>query len=244
MEAGGERAIDGFARTSLFLSVGKDMQSRAFWAERMAPHTYHALMNSGFRRSGKLVYQPMCRSCRQCLPIRVPLSTFQPNKSQRRCARRNTDLTLAIGSPTPTDEKWVLYRTYLKVWHGSEVEERGDFEAFLYQSPVDSLEFEYRDKGGKLLAVGICDVCTQSLSSVYYYFDPAEAGRALGTFGVLQELQFARTHQIPYYYLGYWVDQCQAMQYKQMYRPHEILHADGTWRANASPVSQKFNEII
>src|SRR5665213_45517 len=73
-------------------------QSRAFWAERMAPEVYHALMDAGFRRSGKLVYQPVCRGCRQCLPIRVPLATFQPSKSQRRSVRKNADLVVSKGA--------------------------------------------------------------------------------------------------------------------------------------------------
>lgn len=208
-------------------------QSRAFWAERMAPSVYHALMNAGFRRSGKLVYQPICRGCRKCLPLRVPVAAFNPSKSQRRCLRRNADLVVGKDSLEATTEKWELYQKYVAAWHGGVADDRAGFESFLYESPVDTIEFTYRDGSGRLMAVGICDRSSESLSSVYFYFDPADAERCLGTFGALHELQFARDQKLPYYYLGYWIDECQSMSYKSMYRPHEILHPDNVWRPEA-----------
>ena len=208
----------------------KVAQSRAFWAERMPASVYHALMDAGFRRSGKLVYQPICRGCRDCLPIRVLVEQFKPSKSQRRCARRNADLQVTCGPLEQTDEKWELYQRYIAGWHGGDADDRPGFESFLYDSPVDTVEFTYRDSTGRLLAVGICDLYTQSLSSVYFYFDPADADRCLGTFGALYELQFSRDQKIPYYYLGYWINKCQSMRYKAMYRLHEILHPDNIWR--------------
>src|SRR6185437_949694 len=212
---------------------GRVAQSRAFWAERMDPRIYHELMNAGFRRSGELVYQPICRGCRACLPIRVPLATFEPSKSQRRVARRNADLSVAVGPLEVSHEKWELYQRYMTTWHGREADDRSEFESFLYDSPVDTIEFSHRDSTGRLLAVGICDICSESLSSVYFYFDPADSDRSLGTFGALCELDFARNQKIRNYYLGYWIDQCPSMRYKAMYRLHEILHPDNVWRPGA-----------
>ena len=210
---------------------GRVAQSRAVWAERMRPQMYHAMMDAGFRRSGKLIYQPICRGCRECLPLRVPVQTFRPDKSQRRCARRNADLVVTHAAPQISDEKWDLYRRYIEQWHGRPAENRESLEQFLYETPVETLEFTYRDQTGRLLAVGICDLCPSALSSVYFYFDPTEASRSLGTFGALHELQFAQIHQIPYYYLGYWIDRCMSMRYKAMYQPSEVLHPDNAWRS-------------
>ncbi|HET6246055.1 MAG TPA: arginyltransferase [Tepidisphaeraceae bacterium] len=210
---------------------GRMAQSRAFWVEGMPAKVYHDFMNAGFRRSGELVYQPICKGCRECLPIRVPIATFKPSKSQRRCFRQNQDVCVTAGRLESTDEKWELYQRYMQHWHKADADDRAGFESFLYESPVDTLEFCYRDGSGKLLAVGICDMCDESLSSVYFYFDPAEAHRGLGTFGALYELNFARDQGIPYYYLGYWIDQCPSMRYKSMYRVHEILYPDNVWRA-------------
>jgi arginine-tRNA-protein transferase len=93
------------------------------------------------------------------------------------------------------------------------------------------LEFSYRDAAGRLLGVGICDVSKLSLSSVYFYYDPEETvRRSLGTFAALVEIETAAGRNIPYYYLGYWVDGCPAMQYKANFRPNEVLCPDGVWR--------------
>src|SRR5437762_1574198 len=87
-----------------------------------------------------------------------------------------------------------------------------------------------RGSAGRVIGSGICDMCDQSLSSVYFYFEPAEARRGLGTFSALKELAAARRMGVPYYYLGYWIDGCMSMQYKARFNPHEFLGADGIWR--------------
>lgn len=214
---------------------GRVARTRAFWVRGMPGEVYHQFMDAGFRRSGLVVYQPVCSGCRACLPIRVPVGGFRPSKSQRRCERRNADLLVTVGRPVATDEKYELYRRYVTNWHHSASDHsREDFESFLYESPVETIEFCYRDAGGALVAVGICDVCRESLSSVYLYHDPAERKRGLGVYGAIKEIEFARRTGISYYYLGYWVEGCRTMHYKADYRPCEILHPDGIWRPGGS----------
>ena len=205
-------------------------RSRAFRVGRMPPEVYHVFMDAGFRRSGQIVYQPTCATCRACVPVRVPVGQFAPSKSQRRCERRNADLVVTVGEPRPTEEKFDLYRRYVRDRHQGEEPDVASFEEFLYASPVHTLEFAYRDVAGRLLAVGICDASAWSLSSVYFYFDPADQRRGLGTYGALREITYAREAGIPYYYLGFWIDGCRTMQYKRDFRPNELLHPDGVWR--------------
>lgn len=220
---------------------GKLATDRAIWASTVPAAVYEQFMDAGFRRSGKLLYQPACRGCRACLSIRVPVGTFTADKSQRRCFRRNADLNVTHSAPCYSAEKFELYRKYLVGWHGrSDVDDAESFKSFLYDSPLEStLEFEYRDADSRLLAVGICDPCPSVLSSVYLYFDPAASERGLGTFAALHEIEFARRGGLAYYYLGYWVDGCRAMQYKQGFAPNEVLHPDGRWRTHVS----KFDQI-
>lgn len=205
---------------------------RAIWAGSVSPEIYEQFMNAGFRRSGKLLYQPACRGCRACFSIRVPVAEFRPDKSQRRCARRNVDLRITSGSPQVSEEKFELYCKYLVDWHRrEEVDGPMAFKSFLYDSPLDStLEFEYRNQAGRLVAVGVCDLCPSVLSSVYLYFDPAESRRGLGTFAALHEINFARQRRLKHYYLGFWIEACGAMDYKRNFVPNEVLHPDGIWR--------------
>lgn len=209
---------------------GEIARNRALLAGEMDGSLYHAFMDAGFRRSGRLLYQPVCRACRACIPIRVPVAEFAPSKSQRRCMRKNEDIVVNVGEPEPTEEKYELFRRYVVTRHGGAMSERESFDSFLYESPVQTVEFTYRDTRGVLLGVGICDVCPNSLSTVYFYFDPDEPKRGLGTLGALKEIAFARDAGIPYYYLGFWVSGCRAMEYKRGLRPAELLHPDGTWR--------------
>ena len=209
---------------------GRVATSRAFFASGLPAEMYHQFMDAGFRRSGRLIYQPICRGCRSCLSLRVPTDRFLPTKSQRRTWRRNQDLIVSIQAPEATDEKFDLYCRYQVKWHGKEeADDRELFESFLYDSPVESIEFCYRDAAGKLVAVGICDIAAASLSSVYFYHDPAESRRGLGIFGALQEIARARSLNIPFYYLGYWVAGCAAMEYKADFRPCEVLNPGGEW---------------
>ena len=218
---------------------GEIAQMRGVLASRVSPEVYHVFMDAGFRRSGKLIYQPICRACRQCQPLRLRVADFKPNKSQRRAMRRNADLKISIDRPHADDEAFSLYRRYTVQWHRHLVsdamsDQRQAFESFLYDSPVETLEFRYRDNTGVLLAVGICDVSNDSVSSVYFYFDPTAKDRSLGTFGALSEIQFAAQRDISYYYLGYWIEACEAMTYKARFRPYELLQPDGIWRSNSS----------
>jgi len=228
---------------------------RAFRILRLPGTLYHKFMNAGFRRTGHIIYQPICRGCRACRPLRVITAEFTPNKSLRRCRRKNADLRIDISTPELTEEKFAIYQRYVLARHekentnknadgptaqglepNSQIQssasetEAAALEDFLYRSPVDTLEFTYRDPAGRLLAVGICDVCPLSLSSVYFYFDPDYSSRGLGNFGALTELDFAARHNIPHWYLGYWVRGCAAMEYKANFHPHEFLHPDGCWR--------------
>lgn len=213
---------------------GRMATTRAFRIEQMPGEIYRRFMDAGFRRSGLVVYQQACEHCQECRPIRVLVDKFEPDKSQRRCARRNADLAVTFAKPELTDEKLDLYRRYVTGWHSHgettpETFDRESVESFLYQSPVATLEFCYRSPAGKLLAVGIADVSDQVLSSVYFYFEPAESARGLGTFGALYELDWARRQEIKFYYLGFWIRDCDSMKYKARFKPAQVLSQDGVW---------------
>jgi arginine-tRNA-protein transferase len=212
---------------------GRMATMRALMTRQLPAETYHDFMDANFRRSGRVIYQPTCKGCRECQSLRVLVNKFNMSKSQRRCWRRNQDLSASAHPPEASEEKFDLYRRYLAGWHERDDADFAEFCDFLYQSPVDTIEFEYRDPSDTLLAVGICDRSTRSLSSVYFYFDPSECNRGLGTFGALTEILWAVQNNMPYYYLGYRVRGCRSMGYKSSFHPHQILGADGVWRDEA-----------
>jgi arginine-tRNA-protein transferase len=193
----------------------------------MTGELYEQYLNAGFRRSGQIVYRPACENCRECQPLRVPVSEFQPDRSMRRCWRANQDLVTHIGLPRLTPAKLDLYRRYLITRHDEE--DPSGPEDFLYLSAVESLEVEFR-LGEELVAVAIVDVVPSGLSAVYTYFAPEHASRGLGAFAVLWEIDYCRRQGKPYVYLGYYVRDCRKMNYKTRFAPHEILAPDGVWQ--------------
>lgn len=204
---------------------------QGFAAQQLDPAIYRGLLDHGFRRSGAFFYRPHCSACNQCIPLRVNVEGFMPSRSQRRCWGRNANVTVDIARPSLTPEKARLYEQYQRQKH-SQTEEKGmgALADFLYNPVVDSVEFSYRDPGGQLVAVGICDVLADALSSVYCYYDATQTRRGLGTFSALFELNYAKRQRLTYYYLGYLVRGCRAMRYKASYRPYELLDSTGRWR--------------
>jgi arginine-tRNA-protein transferase len=63
---------------------------------------------------------------------------------------------------------------------------------------------------------------------VYFYFDPDEGKRSLGTFSVLAELAWWRRQKGRYHYLGLYVEDCRHLVYKARFFPHE-RRVGGVW---------------
>jgi leucyl-tRNA---protein transferase len=216
---------------------GRAAREEFFITPELNPELYHDLMDHCFRRSGTVLYRPVCEDCYECRPIRVRVADFIPSKSQRRLLRKNEDVEIILRSPGFTTEKLKIYCDYLKSQHNCRDENmRDDFRRFLYMSCVNSVELEYRVRGA-LVAVSIVDVCSRSLSSVYVYYDPAFSSRSLGTFSALQEIVLCRRQDIPYYYIGFYIAQCPSMSYKARFRPHELLNSNLAWIPDESQVT-------
>jgi len=201
----------------------------AFRIDELEPGLYHALLDLNFRRSGRVVYRPACAGCGECRAIRVPVAEFLPNRSQRRCRKRNRDLTIEVGTPVLSKEKHELYRRYQRMRHDRQMSDSWiSMKEFLYESPIETREVVFR-REGRMLAAAILDVEPEALSTVYCYYEPDLYRDSPGTFNILWTLDHARRRGIPFVYLGYYIHGCRKMNYKLNFRPCELLNADGTW---------------
>jgi arginine-tRNA-protein transferase len=197
----------------------------------LTPGVYRALLDRNFRRSGKIVYRPVCESCAECRQMRIPVHTFQPTRSQRRVWRSGADLKVAVKqSPKPTRTKWRLFRDYVREKHDNVMRAGfADFAEFLYDAPIPFLEITYK-LGRKIIGVSVADLCGDALSSIYMYFDPAQSRRSLGTFSALWEIELCRKMNLDYYYLGYYIQDAVTMNYKSRFKPNETLTEQFEWR--------------
>ena len=188
-------------------------------------------LGAGFRRSGPRVYRPDCDGCSACVSSRVDVAAFAPNRSQRRCLKRNTSLRVSIEPPYCNDERLALYQRYLGSRHaggGMDGAGAADFEQFLQARWCDTRFLCVRE-GERLVACAVTDVTPIGLSAVYTFFDPDLADRSLGVFGILQQIAWAKRLSLPHVYLGYWIEGHAKMGYKQQYQPLELLHG-GRWQ--------------
>ncbi len=189
---------------------------------------YDQALSHGFRRAGGHLYLPRCPGCSACTPCRIPVESFRPNRSQRRCTGRNADLRVTEAAPGSNAERYALYVRYLRARHrggGMDDADPEDFERFMTApwSPTVFLEMRL---GQRLLGVAVTDVCKTGLSAVYTFFDPAVQARGLGTFGILSQIELARRRKIPYLYLGFWIAGHPKMDYKARFRPLHIYQDD------------------
>jgi leucyl-tRNA---protein transferase len=196
---------------------------------------YDILIKQGFRRSGRYIYRPVCRKCQACKSIRVDVARFAPNRSQRRTWHKNADITITEVKPAYNDEYVSLYHRYLLDRHkggGMDTQDPKRYLDFLISEWSNTAVFEFRVKG-KLIGVTTADVLEDGLSAVYTFFDPEQSARGLGTFAILWLLQLAKQRELPWVYLGYWIEESRKMRYKSAFGPHEVFVL-GTWQAGTT----------
>ena len=188
--------------------------------------TYQALVDQGFRRSGAHVYRPACRGCARCVPVRLPVSAFRPNRSQRRNWARNAPDLRIVETPAVFDPAhFALYLRYLAQRHpdGSMADDASaeSYRRFLVDPWGGETRFLELHLGDRLVGIAVTDLLPHGLSAVYTFFDPDLSARGLGTFAVLTQIAAARRLGLPYVYLGYWIEESKKMAYKSNFYPLE-----------------------
>jgi arginine-tRNA-protein transferase len=235
----------GAARVPLYLTAPHPcaylpgLTARTLFVDPLAPmdsRLYQQLLEQGFRRSGAHIYRPACEGCRRCTPVRLPARPFAPNRSQRRTARLNEDVSLLARPAAFDEEHYALYAAYVRHRHPggtmSEDASPQSYQDFLIRPwGGETLLLELR-LGGRLLAVAVTDRLPGALSAVYTFFDPQESERAPGTLAVLRQIELARHLRLGHLYLGYWIAECRKMSYKDRFRPIEVWR-DGHWTGYA-----------
>ena len=187
--------------------------------------TYSALTRMGFRRSGDHLYRPHCEGCSACIPTRLPVSEFHWSRRFRRIHHRNADVEVAVREPVCNATYYDLYSRYIRARHasgGMYPPTEAQFRSFL-TSQWSNSSFLSLTLRGRLVGVAVTDRIADGLSAIYTFFDPDCGERSLGVFAVLAQIEYCRSNDIPYLYLGYWIRDCTKMSYKTDYRPIELL---------------------
>lgn len=226
----GELEIDGSLEPCSYLPEQSAKMAYRL-AQNLSESRYEELLERGWRRFGRVLFRPNCPTCTACTGIRVPALTFHPSKSQRRCLKTFSDLsnlTLTIQKPTLSPDHIHLYNHYhldmhhRRQWPFREITRDQYFESFLEGHFPFSREFQYR-LNDQLIAVGLVDITANAMSSIYFYHSPEWRNAGIGTYSVLKEIHHAQELNRNWLYLGYYIRECPSMNYKNSFRPHQLL---------------------
>jgi arginyl-tRNA--protein-N-Asp/Glu arginylyltransferase len=201
-------------------------------ARRLRPDELAQRLRAGDRRQGLLLYRPRCPACHACEAIRIDVTAFRPDKTQRRVFRRGeAAVQTHVGRPSLTPEKVALYNRHKRergLLISDGLIDADGYEQFLVDTCTDTIELTYRT-ADRLVGVAIADRAGDALSAVYSFYEPSYARLSPGAYSILKQVALCRDWGLRYLYLGLYVADCRAMRYKARYRPHERL-IEGRWR--------------
>ena len=195
---------------------------------------YGELVNAGFRRSGLYTYRPYCDECNACTATRIPVKHFAANRSQKRSWKKHAGLDVRVLNLGYQEEHFQLYQHYQNERHAGgdmDQDDQNQYMQFLLQSRVNSRIIEFRDgpndtDPGHLRMVSMIDILDQGISSVYTFFDTSNTSASYGSFSILWQIQQALELDLPYLYLGYYIQNSEKMSYKAKFQPIEGLVND------------------
>ncbi len=218
--------IEGEKATTLFVDPAAPMER----------NLYSALSQLGFRRSGGNIYRPHCHDCAACVSIRVPVHSFIPSRTQKRCFKLNSDLAIETTQQPDINEHYALYERYIDIRHSDGdmyPPSRQQYLDFL-NNPLGCTDYIEMRLKGELIGCAVSDTLDNGLSAIYTYFCPNQTTRSLGRFAILYQIEQATKLGLPYLYLGYWIKSCEKMNYKSQYKPLQLLVNQQWVTANAS----------
>jgi len=185
-------------------------------------------LSAGYRRNGNCLYNMACHKCSSCVPIRLHPAEFTADRNQRRTRGKNRDIETVLLPLQPGEEDYDLCEKFLRRRYPKENNNAGGyFRDFFLNSIVNSAQLQYR-VDGRLVGTAIIDIGYNWLNAVYFYFDPDEAKRSLGTYNILRLVDLCYEWEIEFLYLGYYIESVSAMCYKANFHPHYILQ-DNSW---------------
>ncbi len=184
---------------------------------------YELLIANGFRRSGNTIYKPQCDQCNACQSLRVTVSDFQLSRSQKRLLSKAKNIEWEMKDSL--DSNWYdLYEKYIIERHHSGSMFPPNKEEFVNFSQNEWLntQFLHVYQDSRLVGIAVTDVMSNSASSFYTFYDP-HLDFSLGTLCILLQLNYCKKSGKQWLYLGYQIDECQSMNYKVRFHPHQRL---------------------
>ena len=197
-------------------------QMDALWADG-----WRHFGNRFFRYSVSLFED---QTLQRILPLRIALADFRLSKTHRRLLRRNADLKVQIAPATVDDRREAMFQRHKMRFTSDIPETLRNFmpETDASRTPCECREIQIWEQD-RLIAISYLDLGGEAASSVYAIFEPDAAERSPGIFTLLHEIEFARTTDRRFLYLGYATVEPSHYDYKKRFRGVQWFDWQGNW---------------
>ena len=168
----------------------------------------------------------------EVIPLRIPLESFEPSKSQRRNQRRNeaAGFRVVIRPTEITAEKQRLFQEHKDKFVDNVPDSIFDFLSTEPDCvPCPAGELSVYDEG-RLIAASFYDLGKESLSTIYGMYDLAYQKHGLGIYTMLMEIAYARKLGKRYYYHGYCYGCPSFYDYKKTFQGVQAYDWSGQWK--------------
>ncbi len=197
------------------------------------------LLEQGYWRRTDVIEKPVCRDCKACKSIRIPVREFAMSRSQMRVWKRNADVKVEVVDYAIEPVMLDLIQRYLvgrHNWGKRATEDRLDqvvewYAQRLGRSPVKCRAFKYW-LDGKLVGISVCDDCKGALYSAFFAYDLEFKNRGLGNYSILHEIDWCRREGKTHYYMANMIAGFEPSHYKMRFKPFEIRGEDGIWQGS------------
>lgn len=189
---------------------------------------YQKKLERGWRRFGKIHFVPECRNCTKCVSMRIDVKNFEFSRSQKRVLAKNRETKLYIRPPSVTKDHMELYDKYhsfmhdKKFWPYTPIDVDDYIKSYVEGNTKFAKEFLYI-RENRLVGVALVDILPEAISAIYCFYDHDYEYLSIGKYSILSQIKIAKELNIPYIYLGYWIEKHHSMGYKEQYTPFEIL---------------------
>jgi arginine-tRNA-protein transferase len=217
--------LQGQVEQKIFTRLSGDTKSDFFLNSSMNQH--------GFRRSQEMIYRPACPACMACVPVRINVAAFVPDRRLRRIARKNADLKSDFLPVAAAAKFHSLFDRYQQTRHGDSdmaAMNRSEFLSMMQDGGENASLLTLTDGEEKVIGVMLLDRLHNGVSAVYSYYEPTHEKRSLGSELILRLVNEALAQSLPYVYLGYWIRDSRKMSYKGSFPSLERLGPNG-WEA-------------
>jgi len=180
------------------------------YIENCSSDLNNKLVQRGWRRFGNYYSRPQCENCNKCESLRIDAQNFTFSRNAKRTIKKNKNTVFSIQTPTMTNEHLEIYEKY----HNYMQTKKG-WKILYY---IDD----------KLVGVDLVDFLDDGISSIYFFYDPDFKDFSLGRYSIYMQIQLAKNFNLKWIYLGYYVKDCPSLNYKDRYKPYDIMQNNAT----------------